>query len=220
MNVQLLSAGEDEELCIPPPTQLAELAVNVQLLSAGEDDQLYIPPPTPPMEKIYAPVVELAMNVQLITVGEDDELYIPPPQASKPAATPVAAPATRAPKPGAGSVTVMPGVKAAGPPVQQPAGTAKAGASRTRTAASGNSASCTQCHQDGRKGITPPGHPSVSGMFGNGTAPPKGKAGGGAGKSLTAGGKGKNSAGGRAGKGRREAEDREESRGGHERDDD
>jgi cytochrome c553 len=146
------------------------------------------------------------------------------PQPSKPAATPVAAPAKPTPKPGAGNVTVMDGVKATNPPARQLAGTAKAGASRVRTAASGNSASCTQCHQDGRKGITPPGHPSVSGMFGNGTAPPpKGKAGGRAGKSLAAGGKGKNSAGGLAGKGRREAEDREdreESRGGHEREDD
>ena len=145
-------------------------------------------------------------------------------QTSKPAATPVAAPAKPAPKPGTGNVTVMDGVKATNPPPRQPAGTAKAGASRVRTAASGNSASCTQCHQDGRKGVTPPGHPAVSGMFGNGTAPPpKGKAGGGTGNSLTAGGKGKNAVGGRAGKGRGEAEDREdreESRDGHEREDD
>jgi hypothetical protein len=98
--------------------------------------------------------------------------------------------------------------------------TAKTGASRTKTAAAGNASVCAGCHQDGRSGPTPAGHRSVTGMFGNGSAPPPKNAAGG-GTAIAPGGKGKVAAGGGgANKMQHSSEGREGTKPGHEREDD
>jgi hypothetical protein len=64
----LITVGEEEALCIPPPGKAA-FAVKVQLVTVGEEEySLYIAPPV------------LPVKVQLITVGDEDELDIPPPE--------------------------------------------------------------------------------------------------------------------------------------------
>ena len=69
--VQLVSAGEELVLSNPPPVR-AELPEKMQLVSVGEEDALYIPPPIP--------TAELLEKVQLITTGEEPELNMPPPR--------------------------------------------------------------------------------------------------------------------------------------------
>lgn len=84
-----------------------------------------------------------------------------------------AAPATSAPAAPAQPIRlgIAPATSAGTAPAAS-AGTS-AGTTKTVTAAAGNGSVCAKCHSDGRSGVTPPGHPAISGMYGNGNPPPK-----------------------------------------------
>lgn len=98
--------------------------------------------------------------------------------AAKPAATAAAPAATTAPAataaaPAPATATAATPAAPAKPAAAAPApAKSPAGTARTRTAAAGNGTVCAKCHSDGRSGVTPPGHRALSGMYGNGNAPP------------------------------------------------
>ena len=62
MKVQLVRIGDESELCIPPPSPLAELVLKMQLVSDGEDAKLHIPPPSPPL---------FPLKMALVSFGEE-----------------------------------------------------------------------------------------------------------------------------------------------------
>lgn len=83
-----------------------------------------------------------------------------------PAPQPSIAPAAPAPAPAPTPTST------AGTATGAAAGTPSSAAPAAKTPASANGSVCARCHQDGRTGLTPPGHPAISGILGNGAAPP------------------------------------------------